>query len=150
MNGTPGQTAAVTVAPTRNRYGVLAFVCSLSMITYLDRAAMGSAGEYIYKALGFKSIDDIFLALAAFNLAYAIFEVPTGWLGDVYGPRKTLIRIVLWWSAFTMLTGLTGVQVGRTILVGFWTLVLIRFLFGVGEAGAYPNITRALHNWIPQ
>jgi MFS transporter, ACS family, glucarate transporter len=147
MNPLPGAPAA---RPTRVRYGVLTFVCLLSMITYLDRAAIGSAGEYIYKSLGYQSIDDIFLALAAFNLAYALFEVPTGWLGDVYGPRKTLIRIVLWWSAFTMLTGLTGLPIGGTVFVGFWTLVLIRFLFGVGEAGAYPNITRALHNWIPQ
>lgn len=146
MNGTPPAPAA----PTRARYGVLAFACALSMVTYLDRAATGSASEFIYKALGYQSIAEITLALSAFNLSYALFEVPSGWLGDVYGPRRTLIRIVLWWSAFTALTGLTGVRVGGTVLVGFWTLAAIRFLFGAGEAGAYPNITRALHNWIPR
>ncbi len=70
-------------------------------------------------------------------------------MGDVFGPRKTLIRIVLWWSLFTALTGLAGLKIGGVILVGFGALVVIRFLFGVGEAGAYPNITRALHNWFP-
>ncbi len=67
----------------------------------------------------------------------------------MFGPRKTLIRIVLWWSLFTALTGLAGLKIGGVILVGFGALVVIRFLFGVGEAGAYPNITRALHNWFP-
>ena len=81
-------------------------------------------------------------------LAYAAFEVPSGWLGDVFGPRSTLIRIVLWWSAFTALTGCVGFNLGSATL-GIWFLVLIRFLFGMGEAGAYPNITRALHNWFP-
>src|SRR4051794_29268150 len=150
MKGTPVPPVATTAPPTRVRYGVLGFGCALSMITYLDRASFGVAAESIKNSLGLRGISDLTLALSAFNLAYAMFEVPTGWLGDVYGPRKTLIRIVLWWSAFTMLTGLTGVTFGGAVIVGFWTLVLIRFLFGIGEAGAYPNITRALHNWIPQ
>ena len=81
--------------------------------------------------------------------AYAMFEVPTGWLGDVFGPRKTLIRIVLWWSFFTMLTGLAGLAIGGITFVTFSVLVGIQFMFGIGEAGAYPNITRALHNWFP-
>ncbi len=149
MNGSSA-TAAPTAAPTRVRYGVLGFACVLSMVTYLDRAATGSASEFIYKALGYQSIAEIYWALAAFNLSYAFFEVPSGWLGDVYGPRRTLIRIVLWWSTFTALTGLTGVRFGGAVLIGYWGLVAIRFLFGVGEAGAYPNITRALHNWIPR
>ena len=69
-----------------------------------------------------------------------------GW-GRV-GPRKALIRIVLWWSLFTALTAFAGLRVaGVTLGLGF--LVVVRFLFGVGEAGAYPNITRALHNWLP-
>src|SRR5581483_8020954 len=88
-------------------------------------------------------------AFTAFSLAYALFEVPTGWLGDVFGPRTTLIRIVLWWSFFTAVTALAGVQVAGVTLVGLTTLVVLRFLFGIGEAGAFPNLTRALHNWFP-
>ena len=63
--------------------------------------------------------------------------------------RTMLMRIVLWWSACTALTGMVGLRVGATALGGLGTLVALRFLFGAGEAGAYPNITRALHNWFP-
>jgi MFS family permease len=141
-----------TVAtPTRVRYGVLAFACSLAAITYLDRLSIGSASEkeYLPHALGLQGSADLRWAFTAFSLAYALFEVPTGWLGDVFGPRATLIRIVVWWSFFTALTALAGVQVAGVTLVGLTALVVIRFLFGMGEAGAFPNITRALHNWFP-
>jgi len=74
--------------------------------------------------------------------------VPSGWLGDVYGTKRTLIRIVLAWSLFTVMTGLIYPAVmGATL--AFLALLLVRFLFGVGEAGAYPNIARAFHNWFP-
>jgi MFS transporter, ACS family, glucarate transporter len=88
------------------------------------------------------------LLFGAFALAYSIFEVPSGWLGDVFGPRVTLIRIVLWWSVFTALTGLIW-PVSGYLAVSFWLLVGVRFCFGMGEAGAYPNIARAFHNWFP-
>ncbi len=134
--------------PTRVRYGVLAFVCSLSMITYLDRVCMSNANPYIQEVLGLQSEADLKWFFWAFAISYALFEVPTGWLGDVFGPRRTIIRIVLWWSVFTVLTGMIGWSVLGFVL-GFWSLVVIRFLFGMGEAGAYPNLTRALHNWFP-
>ncbi len=131
------------------RHMVLLMVCILSMITYLDRAAFPNASKQIQDALGLKSIDDLKMALTAFNLAYALFEIPTGMLGDLFGPRLTLIRIVLWWSFFTALTSLLGFAVAGVTLINFGALVAIRFLFGIGEAGAYPNITRALFNWLP-
>src|SRR5438874_1334461 len=90
--------------PTRVRYGVLAFACVLSMITYLDRVCFGSVAPYIQSEFGLDD-DELGYLFTAFALAYAAFEVPSGWLGDVYGPRRTLIRIVLWWSLFTALTG---------------------------------------------
>src|SRR5438046_6456840 len=91
--------------PTRVRYGVLAFAGALSMITYLDRVCFGTVAPFIQAEFGL-SDSQKGLLFTAFALAYASFEVPTGWLGDVYGPRKTLIRIVVWWSVFTALTGL--------------------------------------------
>jgi ACS family glucarate transporter-like MFS transporter len=129
--------------PTRVRYGVLGFACALSMITYLDRVCISTVAPDIQREFG---LDDFQkgLLFSAFTLAYSIFEVPTGWLGDVFGPRKTLIRIVLWWSVFTALTG--SIYPG---VFGFAALLAVRFLFGVGEAGAYPNIARAFHNWFP-
>ncbi|MFZ9791522.1 MAG: MFS transporter, partial [Gemmataceae bacterium] len=130
------------------RYSILGLLAFLAMISYLDRQAFPTAQKQIQESLGFTDVSQLALAIAAFNLAYALFEVPTGYLGDVFGPKKTLTRIVLWWSAFTAITGLAGLSF-QGMTFGFWMLVTIRFLFGIGEAGAYPNITRALHNWLP-
>jgi MFS family permease len=77
---------------------------------------------------------------SAFTIAYAVFEVPSGWLGDVLGPRKVLTRIVLWWSAFTMATGAVW---------NYLSILIARFLFGAGEAGAFPNMSRSLSRWFP-
>jgi ACS family glucarate transporter-like MFS transporter len=132
--------------PTRVRFGVLAFACVLSMITYLDRVCMGTVATNIQGEFGLSESQKGWL-FTAFAFAYAIFEIPSGWLGDRYGARKTLIRIVLWWSLFTALTGSIYPTPGS--LLGFSLLIIVRLLFGMGEAGAYPNIARAFHNWFP-
>ena len=90
--------------PTNVRYGVLGFACVLSMITYLDRVCFGTVASNIQTEFGLSEIEKGWL-FTAFAFAYAVFEVPTGWLGDIFGARNTLIRIVLWWSVFTVLTG---------------------------------------------
>ena len=157
--------------PTLVRYQVLAWMCALSMITYVDRVSIKQVGGDIRQAL---DVSDGQLAwvFSAFALAYALFEVPSGWLGDRLGPRKVLCRIVLCWSLFTALTGCVfaftldshlrmalpeiklfgmdtaGLEV-PILLNGFVLLLVIRFLFGMGEAGAFPNIARALRNWFP-
>src|SRR5215813_13677288 len=77
---------------------------------------------------------------AAFALAYALFEIPGGWMGDWMGPRKVLMRIVIWWSAFTAITGMMW------NLTSMW---VCRFLFGAGEAGCFPNLTKAFSVWLP-
>ena len=134
---------------TQSSRVVLALVCTLSMITYLDRVCFGMAAPSLAKDLNLNSVAELKWAFTGFAIAYAIFEVPTGWLGDRLGPRSMLIRIVVWWSACTTLTGLVGIQVGGWTLGGLGTLIVLRFLFGAGEAGAYPNITRVLYNWFP-
>src|SRR2546430_12058633 len=91
--------------PTNIRFRVLGFACVLSMITYLDRVCFGSAMGAIKDDLGLNSVADLKWAVTAFAFAYAVFEIPSGWLGDVFGPKNVLIRIVLWWSVFTVLTG---------------------------------------------
>jgi ACS family glucarate transporter-like MFS transporter len=133
--------------PTRVRYGVLGFACALSMITYLDRVCVGTVMGDMQREFEFSDTQRGFI-FGAFTLAYAIFEVPTGWLGDKFGPKKTLIRIVLWWSVFTALTGLIYPTAFWPPLA-FGLMLVVRFLFGMGEAGAYPNIARAFHNWFP-
>ncbi len=137
--------------PTRVRYGVLAFACVLSMVTYLDRVSIGIVAGNIESEFGLTN-SQMGVLFGAFVLAYSLFEVPSGWLGDVFGPKRTLIRIVLWWSFFTALTGLIrpfSVDLGPFVFTGFAALLVVRFLFGAGEAGAYPNISRSFHNWFP-
>jgi MFS transporter, ACS family, glucarate transporter len=119
---------------------VLGFVFALAVITYLDRICISAAAPFIMADLGI-SVLEMSVVFSAFTLAYSLFEVPSGWLGDVRGPRRVLTRIVIWWSAFTMLTAAAQ---------GFRSLVAIRFLFGAGEAGAFPNIARSLSMWFPQ
>ena len=162
---------ADSVRPSRYRYVILALLCFLAMITYMDRAANGSAKKAILSDLNkeaavqqsaetgvpvseikpkYDEENDYFIVLMAFQLAYALFEIPSGWLGDTVGPRSTLLRVVLWWSVFVALTGFTGQWLfGGVFFVGYWALVGIQFLFGVGEAGAFPNIAKALYNWFP-
>src|SRR3954462_2988714 len=136
--------SAPPTRPTRVRYGVLGFACALSMITYLDRVCFGTVAPYIKDEFHLTDSQKGML-FTAFALAYALFEVPSGWLGDVFGPRRTLIRIVLWWSFFIALTAFVGNISGISLfgnavpefyLYGFYMLIAIRFLFGMGEAGA--------------
>ena len=124
---------------SRARFTLLRFTLVLSVITYLDRVAISSAAPAIRDELHLSAVQ-MGWVFSAFTFAYAAFEIPSGWLGDVIGPRKVLARIVLWWSAFTMATGLAW---------NFRSLVVARFLFGVGEAGAFPNISRSFATWFP-
>src|SRR5579884_1966470 len=125
--------------PTRVRYGVLTFLGVLAFVFYVDRLCIGQAALSMQADLGI-SKDEMGWIFSAFTLAYCLFEVPTGAWGDRYGSRGVLTRIVLWWSAFTMLTGAAP---------GFVAMLVVRFLFGAGEAGAFPNTARVLARWFP-
>src|SRR5262245_29161379 len=124
---------------TRVRGRVLAFAFLLAVVTYLDRICISAAAPFIMEELQL-SVLQMSVVFSAFTLAYSLFEIPSGWLGDVKGPRQVLTRIVLWWSAFTMLTGAAR---------GLYSLVAIRFLFGAGEAGAFPNVAHSFSRWFP-
>ena len=124
---------------TRVRWKVLAWLCSLSALTYITRIGIIQVQDRIELDLHLTP-QRLAYAFSAFSLAYALFEMPSGWLGDKLGPRKVLIRIVLVWTAFTALTGLAW---------GLISLIVFRFLFGAGEAGAFPNISRASREWFP-
>lgn len=126
-------------ATTRVRISVMAFLCALSFLTYYDRQCIVRAQESIQQSLGIND-EQMGLVFGAFWLAYALFEIPGGWMGDRIGARFTITRIVLAWSLFTALTGAA---------VGFYSLLMYRFLFGVGEAGAYPNMARIQSRWLP-
>jgi MFS transporter, ACS family, glucarate transporter len=125
--------------PVPVRARVLGFAFLLAVVTYLDRVCISAAAPYIMDDLNL-SVLQMSVVFSAFTLSYSLFEIPSGWLGDVKGPRSVLTRIVVWWSAFTMLTAAAR---------GFTSLVIIRFLFGAGEAGAFPNIARSFSRWFP-
>jgi MFS family permease len=135
---TTGSGLPITKA-TRQRYVVMAFLCVLSFLTYFDRVCIMRAQGDIQRDLDI-SDERMGLVFGAFWLAYALFEIPGGWMGDRYGARVTLTRIVLAWSLFTVLSGSA---------TGFVSLLVYRFLFGVGEAGAYPNMARVQAHWLP-
>ena len=124
---------------SKARYGVVGFCFALAMVTYIDRACIGVLAGTIRADLDL-SMTQMGYVFSAFTFAYAIFEVPSAWWGEKIGARRVLARIVAWWSAFTMLTAAA---------TGFVSLWLIRFLFGAGEAGAWPNATRVFSRWIP-
>lgn len=125
--------------PSRVRYVVLGLAVCLAGITYLDRVCISLTAPYMMRDLGLTEVQ-MSLVFSAFILAYALFEIPTGWWGDRVGPRRVLTRIVIWWSSFTMATAAAFNLV---------TLVGIRFLFGAGEAGAWPNAAKAISRWFP-
>ena len=125
--------------PIAARFGVLVFLCTLALLLYIDRVCIGQAATSIRRDLGL-SETQMGWVFNAFILPYCLFEVVTGHWGDRYGSRRVMTRIVLWWSAFTALTGAA---------VGFWPLVAYRFLFGAGEAGAFPNAARVVTRWFP-
>jgi ACS family glucarate transporter-like MFS transporter len=121
------------------RRRVLLLLIALAIITFLDRISIAVAGPRIQQELHIAP-ERWGWVIGAFVLAYGLFEIPTGALGDRIGQRGVLTRIVLWWSAFTCLTGAA---------IGFPALVVTRFLFGAGEAGAYPNISGVIVRWFP-
>jgi len=131
--------ASLSSEPTHARRSLLSLVFALAVITYLDRLCISAAMPSIAAEFNLTP-DQKGWVFSAFTFAYAAFEIPSGWLGDRFGARSTLTRIVLWWSAFTALTGAA---------IGLWSLLAIRFLFGAGEAGAFPNIARAVSRWFP-
>lgn len=126
--------------PTRVRYWVVVFAIALSVVTYIDRVCISLAAPFMIKDLHLTQVE-MGYAFAAFAWAYSLFEVPGGFLGDWIGPRRVLMRIVIWWSFFTAATGWAW---------NFVSLTVTRFLFGAGEAGCFPNLTKAFTTWLPQ
>lgn len=132
------QLDSASARPSRARFVVLAFIVAAYMITYMDRVNLASAVPVIQTQFGFSMIT-IGWIFAAFRWGYALFQIPGGWLGDRIGGRRALSLVVLWWSAFTSLTAFAWSAL---------TMGVCRFLFGMGEAGAFPIATRSLSAWI--
>ena len=114
--------------PTKARYWVVVFAVTLAVLSYIDRVCISQAAPIITSDLGLTKSQMGYI-FSSFAVAYALFEIPGGWMGDWMGPRKVLMRIVLWWSTFTAATG---------FMWSFPSMWVARFLFGAGEAGAFP------------
>ena len=116
---------------------ILTMLVILGMVTFLDRINISVAGSSIMHDLNL-SPSEWGWVQSAFILSYGLLQIPMGALGDRFGHRRILAAIVLWWSAFTAFTGLAG---------GLASLLVIRFMFGIGEAGSSPCSTGVISRW---
>ena len=138
MTAANAEITAACVRPTRVRHAVLWLTVAVYMITYMDRVVIATAVPSIEKEFGF-SLVTIGWIFSAFQIGYALCQIPGGWLGDRFGPRRALSGVVIWWSMFTVATAM---------MWSAGSMIVCRFLFGVGEAGAFPIATRSLSQWI--
>ena len=116
---------------------ILAMLVILGVVTFLDRINISVAGSSIMKDLNLSAAEWGWVQ-SAFILSYGLMQIPMGAYGDRHGHRKVLTQIVLWWSLFTAFTGVAG---------GLASLLIIRFMFGVGEAGSSPCSTGVISRW---
>jgi MFS family permease len=119
---------------------VLGLLCAMYFITYVDRVNIATAATAIKTEFGLNNTA-LGRVLGAFGLAYALFQIVGGWIGDKFGPRRTLLACAVVWSAATIATGLVG---------GFISLVAVRFVLGIGEGATFPTATRAMSTWFGQ
>jgi ACS family glucarate transporter-like MFS transporter len=127
-------------ALSRTRYWVVVYAVVLSVITYVDRVSISQAAPLISEELGLSRVQ-MGWAFSAFSLGYFLFQIPGGWMSDWVGPRRILTGIVIWWSVFTAATGWAWNLV---------TLIAARLLFGVGQAGGFPVLTKTFTAWLPR
>ncbi|MFI5021116.1 MAG: MFS transporter [Alphaproteobacteria bacterium] len=133
----PGTTAAPRRLLSASNI-VLAFLCAMYFITYVDRVNIATAASDIKRELGLNNTE-LGAAFSAFGIAYMLFQIVGGWIGDKLGPRLTLVVCGLIWAASTIATGLVG---------GLLFLMVVRFVLGLGEGATFPTSTRAMSNWL--
>lgn len=132
--------------PSHTRWIILALLLAINIVTYIDRVNISITARQMIPALGLTNVQmgQIF---SAFVLGYALFQIPGGRMADRWGPRTVLALAVVWWSLFTAMTALAPTSF-LTGVLGIWgSLMIVRFLIGVGEAAALPNFNRAVANW---
>src|SRR5437868_11610843 len=132
--------AKASGARSYGRWYVLVLISLMYLITYLDQVNISTVAPVISKEFGFDKVT-MGIISSAFVWAYALFHVPGGWLGDRFGPRRVLAVLVAYWSVMTAVTSAAS---------GAVSFVIVRFLFGIGEAGAFPGATRAMQLWYPR
>ena len=137
-----------SIQPTRVRWRILFLLLLISIVTYIDRVNISVTARHMMPSLGLTDLQmgQIF---SAFVFGYALFQVPGGWLGDRWGPRRVLTFAVIWWSIFTALTAIAPTLHLANFIGIMGSLMVVRFLIGIGEAAALPNFNRSVANWHP-
>jgi MFS family permease len=135
-----GREAGVSQGRSGYRWLVLGMLALLSLITYMDRTNISIAAPMMMKEFGFTKTQ-MGIIFSAFAWAYSLGQFPSGWLSGKFGPRKLLTLIALFWSLMTMMTAHAW---------GFISLVVIRFIFGLGESGCFPGGHQAMQYWYPK
>ena len=128
------------IAATKQRFVLVLLLFLHTVNTYMDRVCISAAKGPMQGDISGLTDQRMGYVFGIFAIGYALFQIPAGWFSDRAGPRRALTIVVIIWSVFTALTGAVFTAI---------SLLVVRFLFGVGEAGAYPGATRALYNWLP-
>ena len=137
-----------TPPPTRVRWRIIALLTGFSIVSYIERMNISIAAKFMMPALNLSQIQ-MGQVFSSFLIGYTLFQIPTGIWGDRRGPKLVLTLAGLTWGIATVLTGIVPGIVTRVGLAAFASLLLLRFLLGVGEAATYPVAARAIANWTP-
>ncbi|MEM6469168.1 MAG: MFS transporter [Planctomycetota bacterium] len=128
------------IRPSNSRYILVLLLFLHTVNTYMDRICISTAKDAMQNDISGLTDQMMGYAFGIFAIGYALFQIPAGWYSDRAGPRRALTVVVIVWSIFTAWSGFVYTAIG---------LLVVRFLFGAGEAGAYPGATRALYSWLP-
>jgi len=137
----------MTNAPTRTRWLIVALLFGIYMLMVIDRVSISIAAKYMMPEYQLSEVQ-IGWIFSAFLLGYALFQIPGGWLGDRFGPRRVLAFAVFWWSVFTAVTAVAGDLFLTALLGVVGSFVVVRVLFSLGEGAGVPNYNRAVTNWV--
>ncbi len=135
----PGELPSTVERPTMVRHAVIVAATLMALLLYLDRFAIGIAGEYIREDMRMTQTQNSWFQ-SAFFWSYALCMVPAGWFSDRFGARRMLTIYILAWSLFTGLLGLSS---------AVWQILGLRLLFGMAQAGAYPTAGGMIRVWYP-
>jgi ACS family glucarate transporter-like MFS transporter len=134
-------------APTRIRWRIAGLLFAISVVTYIDRVNISVTARQMMPALGLTDLQ-MGQVFSAFVFGYALCQIPGGWLGDRSGAKRVLTVAIIWWSIFTALTAVAAVLPFAYLIGPLGSLILVRFLVGIGEAAALPNFNRTVGNWL--
>src|SRR6266705_7226075 len=137
----------MTTSPTRVRWLIMTLIFCISVLMFIDRVNISIAAKYIMPEYGLSDVQMGWI-FSAFVLGYAILQVPGGWLGDRFGPRRVLAGAIFWWSVFTAVTAVAGDLFLTALLGVVGSFVVVRVLFSLGEGAGVPNYNRAVTNWV--